>query len=83
MGLTMKVTLIFCLLLWLAACGGQQVAQLLDTDIEADSKYIYLVTPWIDFTKADRVQALIEARRLIVATLRKEFSAQRSDPQCH
>ena len=73
MGLTMKVTLIFCLLLWLAACGGQQVAQLLDTDIEADSKYIYLVTPWIDFTKADRVQALIEARRLIVATLRKEF----------
>ena len=73
MRLPMKVTPTFGLLLCLAACGGQQVAQLADTDIEVDSKYIYLVTPWIDFTKPDRVQALIEARRLIVAALRDEF----------
>jgi len=69
----MKMLAIFCLLACSAACGVQQAAQLLDTSIEADDKYIYLVTPWIDFTKADRVQALIEARRLIVTTLRQEF----------
>ncbi len=69
----MKMLITICALICGAACGRQQVAWLMDTDIEADSKYIYLVTPWIDFTKADRVQALIEARRLIVATLRQEF----------
>ena len=69
----MKTVVTFCLLLCLAACGSQQMAQLKDTDIEADSKYIYLVTPWIDFTKTDRVQALIEARRLIVTALREKF----------
>lgn len=67
----MRMAMTLCLLL--AACGSQQLAQLMDTDIEADDKYIYLVTPWIDFTKADRVQALIEARRLIVTALRQEF----------
>ena len=67
----MKTTLAFCLCL--AACGMPHPAQLLDTDIETDSKYVYLITPWIDFTKAERVQALIEARRMIVATLREEF----------
>ena len=68
----MKTALLYSLLV-LTACGGGSSARLMDTDIETDSKYIYLVTPWIDFTKAERAQALIEARRLIVATLQEEF----------
>lgn len=62
------------LMLLLSACADEPPAQLMDTTIETDNKYIYLTTPWIDFTKADRVQALIEARHLIVTTLQQEFS---------
>ena len=69
----MRLLMIHALLCLLLACGVQYTAQVLDTDIEADDKYVYLITPWIDFTKADRVQALIEARRMIVTALQREF----------
>ncbi len=69
----MRTVAALSLVLSVVACGEQRVAQLKDTDIEMDSKYIYLTTPWIDFTKAERVQALLEARRLIVTALREEF----------
>ena len=69
----MRLLMTHGLLCLLIACGGQPTAQVLDTDIDSDGKYIYLITPWIDFTKADQVQALLEARRMIVTALQREF----------
>lgn len=64
---------ILVFVLTLTACGDGQFNAPKDTTIETDSKYIYLSTPWVDFTKAERVQALIEAKRMIIETLQREI----------
>ena len=64
---------LFTILLVLTSCSHEPVAWHKDTRIVADNKYIYLSTPWVDFTKRDRLQALLEAKRIIVATLRRQF----------
>lgn len=64
---------ILALVLVLTACGDGRFAVLKDTDIETDSKYVYISTPWSDFTKSERVQALIEAKRMIIETLQREL----------
>lgn len=57
----------------LTSCSHEPVAQHKDTAIVSDNKYIYLSTPWVDFTKRDRLQSLLEAKKIIIATLRRQF----------
>ena len=54
-------------------CSHEPVAQPKDTTIVSDNKYVYLSTPWVDFTRRDRLQALLEAKRVIIATLHRQF----------
>lgn len=62
-----------CLSVVLISCSHEPVARLLDTAIVSDNKYIYLSTPWVDFSRRDRLQALLEAKKIIIEALRRQF----------
>ena len=59
------------------SCSHEPVARHKDTAIVSDKKYVYLSTPWVDFTKRDRLQALLEAKKVIITALRRQFPDNR------
>lgn len=40
-----------------------------DTEITEDNRYVYISTPWVDFTRQERVEALTSAKRMVMQVL--------------
>ena len=57
----------------LVSCGNSSSSRLANTTIGEDSKYVYIATPWVDFSKEEQRQALLEAKKIIIETLHERI----------